>query len=302
MEILELSEELVDKALVGLLNQSREFRNWFLARVLDHNGESVAAISFRGANRSVYHLNGESDVVVEWAGPGRRRVIVLLETKVNATFQERQGRRYADRARRIAKAEAATVRTVLLAPEHYLRAANPEATWFEVHLSLEDLVHNARTVGTRPEVEILETILRRVHEGGALGAKGLFPCVHAAIAAECERRGNGFRITNNATDWVFFDHPLRVRGVEIRYRIADKTAELAFTTAFRGDRDAVLSRARPPLTTAESGSYKFVRAPRLITVGNKDTFSDADAAQVVDVLERLIAWWGDVRASTLGKS
>ncbi|MEX2374103.1 MAG: hypothetical protein WD942_00750 [Dehalococcoidia bacterium] len=42
---------------------------------------------------------------------------------------------------------------------------------------------------------------------------------HAAIAAECERRQNGFRITNNATDWVFFDHPHRVSGLTIRYRI-----------------------------------------------------------------------------------
>lgn len=179
MEPLELSEELVGRALVGLLDQSRDCGDWFLARVLDHRGESLGAFSYRGAHRSVYHLNGESDVVAEWIGPNRHRVILLLETKVNAAFRERQGRRYAERARRIANTESTMVRTVLLAPEHYLRAANPEAAWFDVHLSLEEVVENARKVGNRPEVETLKAILRRVHEGGALGAKGLFPRVHA---------------------------------------------------------------------------------------------------------------------------
>lgn len=41
----------------------------------------------------------------------------------------------------------------------------------------------------------------------------------------------------------------------------------------------------------ESRSYRFVRMPTLNTTSDKEAFSDADAAIVVDALEELIRWW-----------
>lgn len=286
-------EEVVDTALAALLESSESFRSWFLQRVATNGGAPATDLAFRGARRSVYHVNGESDVVAEWSGAGGD-VVVLVEDKLTAGFQPNQGSRYAERARAVAEAGTASARTVLLAPDSYLRAANPEARKFDVRLSLEEVIEAARVCGRDQEADILAGALRRVAEGGALGSKGLYPTVHAAIAAECERRGHGFRVTNNATDWVFLTHPSCTVGMELRYRIKDRIAEIAFTNVFKGDREVLLARAAPPLVAAESRSYRFVRVPTLETTTDKDAFSDADAALVVDAMERLIRWWGGV--------
>src|SRR5690606_19149287 len=195
-------EAVVDTALVSLLESSESFRAWFLRRVVANDEISTSDVAFRGARRSVYHVNGESDVVAEWRSADGD-VVVLIEDKLNASFQPDQGSRYAERARALAEAGAAAVRTVLLAPQQYLRAANPEARKFDVRLPLEEVIEAARACGCDEDADVLAGAVQRVAEGSALGAKGLYPTVHAAIAAECERRGQGFRVTNNATDWVF---------------------------------------------------------------------------------------------------
>ena len=97
-----------------------------------------------------------------------------------------------------------------------------------------------------------------------------------------------------ATDWVFLTHPTCPVGMELRYRIKDRIAEIAFTGAFKGDREALLTRATPPFVTDESGSHRFVRLPPLNTTADAEEVSDADAALVADALERLIQWWGSV--------
>lgn len=175
-----------------------------------------------------------------------------------------------------------------------LRAANPEAHKFDVRLPLEELIEAASMRGCHEEADILAGALERVTEGGTLGNKGLYPTVHAAIAAECERRDNGLRITNKATDWVFLTHPSRPVGMELRYRIGERIAEIALTNSFKGDREALLARATPPLVTAKSGSYCFVRTSTLNTTADKEVFSEADAVIVVDALEQLLEWWRGV--------
>lgn len=287
------SEAVVDTALVSLLESSESFRTWFLQRVVANDGMPAPAVAFRGARRSVYHVNGESDVVAEWRGTDGD-VVVLVENKLSVGFQPNQGGRYAERARALAESGAAAVRTVLLAPQQYLRAANPEARKFDVWLPLEEVIEAARLRGCNQEAEVLAGAVQRVAEGGALGSKGLYPTVHAAIAAECERRGQGFRITNNATDWVFLTHPTCQVGMRFRYRIKDRIAEIVFFPAFKGDREALLARVAPPFGPDRSGGDRFVRLPPLNTTADAEEFSDADAALVADALERLLEWWGSV--------
>src|SRR5690606_2044188 len=197
-------------------------------------------------------------VVAEWRSADGD-VVVLIEDKLNASFQPDQGSRYAERARALAEAGAAAVRTVLLAPQQYLRAANPEARKFDVRLPLEEVIEAARACGCDQDADVLAGAVQRVAAGGALGSKGLYPTVHAAIAAECERRGQGFRITNNATDWVSLTHPTCPVGMRFRYRIKDRIAEIVLIPAFKGDREALLARVAPPFGPDRSGGDRFVR-------------------------------------------
>lgn len=160
-----------------------------------------------------------------------------------------------------------TVRAVLLAPRQYLRAANPEAREVDVWLPLEEVVEAAWQHGRELDAAVLAGPVQPITEGGAL------------------------RVTNNATDWVFLTHPTCTVGMELRYRIRERIGEIAFTNVFKGDREVFLARATPPLVAVESRSYRFVRMPTLNTTSDKEAFSDADAAIVVDALEELIRWW-----------
>ncbi|MEX2374102.1 MAG: hypothetical protein WD942_00745 [Dehalococcoidia bacterium] len=129
----EFSEAIVDEALVELLTCSAAFREWFLATTAPDASAPYRDLTFRGATRSVTQGNGESDVVAEWSTPADERILILVEDKLTAGFQKHQGKRYAARAAQlVADGIADTVRTVLLAPAHYLQAANPEAMEFEV--------------------------------------------------------------------------------------------------------------------------------------------------------------------------
>lgn len=288
----ELSEAIVDQILVDVLNASTEFRQWFAERV----GIKVDNSGFRGAYRSVWQGNGESDVVAEWDGP-EGKAVVMVEDKLAVGFQQRQGQRYSIRANSLLESgEAAACVTVLMAPADYLAAANPEARYFDVLLPLDEIAEAAKLKGrlAGDQLSVLEAVLRRVNSGSALGAKGLHPDIYLAIAKECDRRGGELRITNNATDWIFFDHSSKVPGLEIRYRIGQRIAELAFTPAFRADVEALLAEVAAPFSTAVSGSYQFLRHP-ILPVGSRELFCDADAPVVVNAVQSLIDWWNERR-------
>ncbi|HEX7091810.1 MAG TPA: hypothetical protein VF192_16845, partial [Longimicrobiales bacterium] len=83
-------EAVVDTALVALLESSESFRSWFLRCVMADEETPAPDVAFRSARRSIYHVNGESDVVAEWSGTGGD-VVVLVENKLNAGFQPDQG-------------------------------------------------------------------------------------------------------------------------------------------------------------------------------------------------------------------
>ena len=284
-----LSESLVDQSIVALVRDAPAFDVWLRRRVGLAEGLVLCE-----ARRSVWQGTGESDIVIEWSGPEGIEAL-LIESKVAAGFQKEQGQRYAHRALRLIEEGGYSVCvTALLAPAGYLVGANTEATWFNGRVSIEEVIE-AATLHVPPDNHALNTLRKivvRFDEGGALGTNGLYPAVHQSISRSCELRGNSFRVTNHATDWVFFDHPARVPGLEIRYRIKSRIVELAFTPAFKSDVDQVMKSLGPPLVATTSGGYSFVRLPALDAIPlEASLFSPADAEVVVDSLEHLMSWW-----------
>jgi len=239
--------------------------------------------------------SGETDVVAEWADSDGKRLLLLIEDKLTAAFQPQQGARYASRAAELgANAE---VRTILAAPASYLAAANPEASHFGHRIALEDVLDWMQDAdfgeGSQALARAREGLHRAV-SGVALGAKGLFPTAHSLLADHLARQGSSLRITNNATDWVFFDFPSRPVGLEVRYRIRHGIPELAFTPFFRGSIEHVLDACREPFEHSASGGYRFIRnvTPASISdtarAGNP---TQQDVHSIVNELEHLIRWW-----------
>lgn len=298
----QLSESAVDGAIVALLQENNRFGDWLFHTCFSQGSDLPERPEFISAAASVWQGNGETDIVATWTSSAGQRFTLLIEDKLTAGFQDAQGARYAERAK-VLRADGVTCRSLLMAPKAYLAGANPEARFFDLTLALEDVVAAAARCSGQdcPHTGVLARTCERVSAGGVLGAKGLHPNLYEVIAEECERRKSGFRITNNATDWIFFDHPQRVKGVEIRYRIAEGLVELAITPAFRGDRDLLMSQVRPPLVSAASGSYRFVRIPGIVeaTPGERrPPFVNMDAARVVQGLELLIGWLNSYLAVT----
>lgn len=86
-------------------------------------------------------------------------------------------------------------------------------------------------------------------------------------------------------------------GLEIRYRIREGVAELAFTNAFKGELENVLRRVPDTFAVRTSGSYTFVKAENLDLSDDAraDWPTPSDVEAIVDGLEGLMEWWGAVR-------
>lgn len=209
-EQISLGERDVDLALQEFLAHDPSFRDWFLNQigcasfVLSDGGVFIEAVRSTSSRDG-----GQTDVIARWSN-ATSTLVVLIESKLNAGFQKRQGARYRERALRANSAEK-TARTVLVAPRQYLSMSNVQASYFDARVSLEDILEEMRK---RPHIgpanfARVEESLRRVEGKLTLGAKGLYHDDHRRIHAECERRGNGFHIDNKPNRCLVYLFPRR---------------------------------------------------------------------------------------------
>jgi len=288
---LGISEIHVQDAFASLLLSSVGFRTAFLARVGERAGVNA---QFYGATRSIHEQDGETDIQAEWRREDGGRLRVLIEVKLAAQFMPRQGERYQTRAARaLAEGNAKRVRTVLLAPRLYFASANVEASRFDVLLALEDIVVWAGAEGAEVALPIRNALIRLAN-GRPLGAKGLYRNLHASLASESEHRQLQFRITNNATDWVFLDHPVAGKGVRFRYRISSGIAELRLNKSFPGDHALPGILLPTFITRLSKGTETVFRHSqlRVATSARSGDPSQADVSAIVTAFYELAKWWG----------
>jgi len=297
LESLGVQERDIDHCWEHYLKSSPYFRR----RVLDALGELEFADPRGGricrVAVSVADASGETDVLAEWRSKDGSRLVLLLEDKLNASFQPAQGQRY---ARRVASlndpASASHGLSVLVAPRGYLNGAHQEMAYFDHMLPLEDVLEwmeSAEDMACPGALARAREGLRRAAAGITLGAKGLFPDLHSALNDECHRRATGLAVRNNATDWVFFDHHARRTGLEIRYRIGAGISELAFTSAFKGDLAALQQRLPKRFRWSRSGTMSFIRKPepRVSSGALNGAATKADVDIIVSSLHELVLWW-----------
>ena len=154
-----VGERDIDFLLLEELVSSPSFLKFFLQELNLPEEARLTSIA-----RSVNAANGESDLEfsVQVAG---KHVRVLVENKVDALFQERQGERYADRAVGYLRAgDCDETRTVLVAPEGY---GTSEA--FDVRISYEQvltwLANEEDGARSRCKEALLREALRKGSEG-----------------------------------------------------------------------------------------------------------------------------------------
>lgn len=287
-ESVALGERDLDVALEVFLQRSPSFRDRFLEQII---AGSVALhdVHFVDARRSGATRGGQTDVLVEWK-TADASLVVLIESKLNATFQPRQGERYRERSALLAR-DGTLARTVLIAPRQYLAVANVQSSQFDIQLAVEDVIQwMAESDDAAPsDLARLREALRRVENGLILGAKGLWPDLHRDVEDECVRRGNGLRIRNNKTRVLFIDFPGAPGGVALKYRAHTRIAEIVIGKAYKGDRASVAERVSPRFLLKPANTELFVRQKSPAFTASDEP--EPSAKEIVDALEDLLSWW-----------
>lgn len=119
IELRGVSERDIDLFLLQEVVASQPFRQWFLSQI-----DVPPTSDLTRAARSVATSTGESDLEFSLETGDGRTIRVLVENKVDATFQERQPERYAERAEAYVQAgECDEAKTVLFHPVQSSRTA-----------------------------------------------------------------------------------------------------------------------------------------------------------------------------------
>jgi hypothetical protein len=127
-----VQERDIDLLILEQLHTSPSFVSWIAAKIGISDGTFVDAM------HSVFRDGGETDVMLFLDTP-EGRVAVMIEDKIGAQMQPRQGERYHERGEVLCR-EGKAVRyvTVLCAPEIYLSGISELSAW-QHRLPIEDL-------------------------------------------------------------------------------------------------------------------------------------------------------------------
>lgn len=158
-----IRERDIDLLLLEELHVSESFRLWLLSRL---DLPEALASSFKGAWHS-YRVDKSTEVDIACAfGKGRKlECVLLIEVKVDAAFQPRQGERYRELANRLEEEGQCTqCLTAIICPASYPTANTP----FHAVISLEDIVEYYLTIGGDSagfRKELLRTAIERRRRG-----------------------------------------------------------------------------------------------------------------------------------------
>jgi hypothetical protein len=139
IRVLGVCERDVDLLLLEEFCSSPDFCNWFQKEIgVSTPGKLVSAV------HSAVSVNGETDVDLTF-GRAHDLVRVLVENKVDASFQHRQPERYHERRQQYqADDQFGEIVTVLVAPKRYLERAG-SAAGFDFKLPYEAIAEWLKT-------------------------------------------------------------------------------------------------------------------------------------------------------------
>jgi len=144
-----VQERDVDLLLLEEFYSETEFWRWFVDETLP---EKYSEPRFNGAFRSVTQSNGESDLELAFTTMDDAKIMVLIENKIDTSFQPQQAARYRVRGENYcANNVCARCFTVLIAPAIYLERATRSGE-FDSSLSYEKILQwfsNQAALGSR---------------------------------------------------------------------------------------------------------------------------------------------------------
>lgn len=135
-------ESEIDFSLIQLLETSGSFRRWFVSQATP---ELEIEEYIGGVIQKHYAGEGESDIEFGFRTAAGTRHIVLVENKVNASFQPEQVERYHNRGQfRVDRETWDSFSVCLLAPERYV--SQQTRNGFDSVIHYEDIVEQLQSL------------------------------------------------------------------------------------------------------------------------------------------------------------
>jgi len=163
-----IQERDVDLLLVEELRSSKAFRRWILRQAIpDLDADQANQCRLVKVLQSVsgnLKVTGESDILVLFDVSTRdaiSRVLLLIENKIDAQFQESQPERYQKRAQGfIAANDCHQAVCVLVAPDEYLETSQ-ESEGFDARISYEEIIEFLSSQVSNADAETAERLRHR---------------------------------------------------------------------------------------------------------------------------------------------
>jgi len=133
-----VNERDIDLLILEELHVSPAFQAWFVKKAFGGGDEPIR---FDNARHSLSHLElGESDIVFTFYSSDEEKRAILIENKIRAGPQPKQGVRYGQRGEEgIEAGYWQKYNTCILAPQSYLRAHATDVKPYGAHISYESL-------------------------------------------------------------------------------------------------------------------------------------------------------------------
>jgi hypothetical protein len=276
IRIAAVCERDIDLLLQEEAVASTEFQEWIVRR----SGVGLYPCSLISARRSVTQSNGESDLELTFSTDSGEAIRLLLENKVDASFQVKQALRYADRARAyIARGECTVSRTILIAPGQYL-GQRGDALGFDVCISYEELIAwyaEVKDAGMRSHYK--RRLLSAAIEKSALGYQPIADApvtdwwrayweLARRVAPELEMKEPNVKPAG--AGFIYFRPLVLPRGVEVCHKLPHGNVDLQFNkwgARLAAFRDAVADVLEAAMTVAPANKSAAVRlkAPEVNT-------------------------------------
>lgn len=160
-----VAERDVDFLLVEEFRSSSAFQRWFLQRALpESEQDDLERHTLSKVLHSVSAASGglgETDLVLVYDDESTRRIAILIENKVGADAQERQGERYQQRKQKLLTDRACDDAVcVLIAPREYAeKTANLQH--FDQCIAYEDILAHWQTRTPKAEPELAARLSHR---------------------------------------------------------------------------------------------------------------------------------------------
>ena len=192
-------------------------------------------VTVRRCELSVIKINGETDVLVSVLG-ANKNFGILIENKIDASFQERQPERYRERCELLIKnGHYDEAHSVLVAPKRYADSKKEESKNFDEIVFYEDIAAAIRLENTSRSSRRADLLLRAVEQ--ARSAYTLTPVAEIGelwlrIYAIASSKFPALQMKHPGekglgSHWVLFKADLPPR-ITIDWKIKQGTVDLSF--------------------------------------------------------------------------